>query len=65
MIAICPFESLEFVMSVKAPASRKKREISEQPVRKPPPSLPPLANDKSRAISERGRESLIDRYAPE
>ncbi|SNS45562.1 hypothetical protein SAMN05444352_10864 [Pseudomonas japonica] len=52
-------------MSVKAPASRKKREISEQPVRKPPPSLPPLANDKSRAISERGRESLIDRYAPE
>ncbi len=51
-------------MSVKAPASRK-REGSKPDARKNPPSIPRVGVEKSRAISERGRKLLIDRYAPE
>lgn len=52
-------------MSVKAPASRNKRDSSKSDVRKTPPSIPRIGAEKSRAISERGRKLLIDRYAPE
>lgn len=52
-------------MSVKAPASRNKRESSKPAARKTPPTISRIGVEKSRVISERGRKLLIDRYAPE
>ena len=48
------------VMSLTASAKRKQ---AEKPAHKKAPMIPHVSLEKSREISNRGRQLLIDRYA--
>lgn len=48
------------IMSLTASAKRK---VGSAPAPKTPPAIPRISGEKSRQISSRGRQLLIDRYA--